>query len=98
MMDLCYEKSALTFTDLERLRAERSRPDRVKLFIAILKSKSDVKSYEVFVEALTDKRVQQGFIKKRLDESVVTEHYEEGNTHSVCLSVCLSVSLPPSLD
>lgn len=82
VMDLCFEKSVLTFTDMERLRAERSRPDRVKLFIDILKSKSEVKSYAVFLEVLTDERVRQAFVKKRLDESTVTERYEEGNTHT----------------
>ena len=95
VMDLCFEKSVLTFTDMERLRAERSRPDRVKLFIGILKSKSEAKSYEVFLETLTNDRVQQPFIKKRLDESTVVEQYKEGNSNTCICFLYASVSVCP---
>ncbi|XP_070204023.1 sterile alpha motif domain-containing protein 9-like [Littorina saxatilis] len=77
VIDLCYQKTVLTFIDLERLRAEHSRPDKVKLFIAILKSKSDVKCYNGFLETLEDEQVQQPFVKKKLDETLVTDQHEE---------------------
>ncbi|XP_076444629.1 sterile alpha motif domain-containing protein 9-like [Babylonia areolata] len=81
VMDLCFERQVLIRTDMERLRAEGNRPDRVRLFLSILKAKSNVKSYEVFLETLGNARVGQEFIRKILDETVVSvvpeQHDEE---------------------
>ena len=93
VLDLCCQGKALTLTDLERVRAERSRPDRVVLLLKILASKEDDKCYETFRDALGDPSVDQLFIREQLDSTPLPDDALEGKAcccifHNGRLTTC----------
>lgn len=77
LFDLCFQNNGITSIDLERIRAERSRPDKVELFLEILESKSADSSYKVFCEALCHTDVGKEFVVKLLDETVLPDDVQE---------------------
>ena len=90
VMDLCHQRNVLNLTDMERLRAERSRPDRVVLFLRILGSKTDDRCYETFREVLDDPRVNQAFLGKQIDETTLPDQIQEG-TMQIISALVLSL-------
>ncbi|KAL8586965.1 hypothetical protein ACOMHN_062376 [Nucella lapillus] len=77
LFDLCFQNNGITSTDLERIRAERSRPGKVEVFLEILESKSEDSSYEVFHHALCDSKVGQEIVARELDGTVLPEEVHE---------------------
>ena len=71
IVEFCYQRQVLEMNDRERIKGERSRPDRVLKLLAILMSKPDDTGYEVLLEALCDTSVNQSHISRILQDTEV---------------------------
>lgn len=75
VVDLCMDNFVLNPTDHERIKGEKSRPDRALKLLNILMCKDDDEVYSKFLKALDD--AEQTHLRERLQATVVPPHVLE---------------------